>query len=80
MIYHFLILISISDRSYVIARNQNCRVGFDCCTIGRCDPRWFKKPFLMKTMLKDTKIKNLLMTKSNYKLGFVILTMKNRFI
>ena len=41
---------------------------YDCCTIGRCDPR-DKKPFLMKTMLKDTKIKNLLMTNiPNYKL------------
>ena len=34
---------------------------YDCCTIGRCDTTE-KKPFLMKTMLKDTKIRNLLMT------------------
>lgn len=34
---------------------------YDSCTIGRCDSR-DKKPFLIKTMLKDTKIKNLLMT------------------
>jgi len=40
---------------------------YDCCTIGRCDPR-DKKPFLMKTLLKDTEVKNLLMTNTpNFK-------------
>ena len=36
---------------------------YECCTIGRCDPR-DKKPFIMKTLLKDTGIKNLLMSSS----------------
>lgn len=36
---------------------------YECCTIGRCDPR-DKKPFVMKTLLKDTEIKNLLISNS----------------
>lgn len=36
---------------------------YECCTIGRCDPR-DKKPFIMKTLLKDTEIKNLLISNS----------------
>ena len=36
---------------------------YDCCTIGRCDPNE-KKPFLLKTLLKETGIKNLVITNS----------------
>ena len=56
---------------------------YDCCTIGRCDIE--KKPFLMKTLLIDTKIRNLLMTNtppsnckphtySYYKKNFIVFT------
>lgn len=34
---------------------------YDCITIGRCDPNE-KKPFLLKKLLKDTKMKTLVMT------------------
>lgn len=36
---------------------------WDICTIGRCDPR-DKKPFLLKSMLKNTNIKSLVMSNS----------------
>ena len=44
-------------------------VEFDCVTIGRCSPK-YKMPYRLKSMLKDTEFKTLLMSNVKKKVFF----------